>query len=106
MPTFKCSIEESKAFIESFTLKPIKSGPLEGLTFAVKDNIDVKGYKTGYGNPTWLTTHPVAAAYAICVEQILQAGASCLGKTIFSELAFAIDGENHFYRTPFKPTST
>jgi amidase len=103
MPKSKISIEESQAFIQTFDLKPAGSGPLNGLKFAIKDNIDVKGFKTGYGNPTWLKTHPVAVEHAICVEQILQAGGECIGKTITSELAFAIDGENHFYGTPLNP---
>ena len=99
----KYSLEESGAFVEQLRLDPTGSGPLEGLTFAVKDLIDLKGYVTGCGNPQWRDSHPPAAAHAVGVEQILAAGASCLGKTVSDELAFSLDGENFFYGTPLNP---
>jgi amidase len=37
------------------------------------------------------------------VEQLLRAGARCVGKTISDELAFSLLGENHFYGTPLNP---
>src|SRR6188768_3826585 len=99
------SFVESGAFIEQFTLPPTRTGPLDGLTFAVKDLIDVAGHRTGCGNPTWLATHPPATVSAICVEQLLAAGATCLGKTITDEIAFSLLGENHFYGTPLNPAA-
>jgi amidase len=99
------TFEQSGAFIERFTLAPTKSGLLEGLTFAVKDIIDVAGRVTGCGNPTWLATHPPATVNAICVEQLLAAGATCVGKTITDEIAFSLLGENHFYGTPLNPAA-
>src|SRR6478752_5633257 len=97
--------EESGAFIERFTLAPTKDGPLRGLRFAVKDLIDVAGHPTGCGNPTWLATHPPAEVSAICVEQLLSAGAQCEGKTITDELAFSLLGENHHYGAPLNPAA-
>jgi amidase len=97
--------EQSGAFIERFTLTPTRSGPLDGLTFAVKDLIDIAGRATGCGNPTWLATHPPASVHAICVEQLLAAGATCVGKTITDELAFSLLGENHFHGTPLNPAA-
>ncbi len=97
------SAAESGAFVEQLRLEPTGSGPLDGLTFAVKDLFDLKGYVTGCGNPRWRDTHPPAAAHAVAVEQILAAGAVCLGKTVTDELAFGLDGENHFYGTPLNP---
>ena len=94
---------ESGAFVEAVELGPIASGPLDGLSFAVKDLIDVGGYKTGCGNPSWQATHPVAAVNAVCVEQLLSAGARCVRKTVSDELAFSLLGENHFYGTPLNP---
>ena len=88
------------AFIETFTIEPISSGPLDSLTFAVKDVIDISGCKTGFGNPTWRDTHPPAAATAVCVEQLLAAGGRCIGKTVTEELAYSLIGENHFYGAP------
>ena len=103
MPTI--SAEQSGAFIERFTVEPTGRGPLDGLTFAVKDLIDVAGHRTGGGNPTWLATHPPATVHAICVEQLLAAGARCEGKTITDEIAFSLLGENHFYGTPLNPAA-
>jgi amidase len=97
------SIEESRAFVETFELAPTGSGPLNGLCFAVKDLIDIAGHKTGCGNPTWRDTHPAAAVNAVCVEQLLAAGGRCVGKTVTDELAFSLIGENHFYGTPLNP---
>lgn len=99
----RSGIQQSKAFAQAFTVDPKESGPLNGLTFAVKDLIDVAGHKTGCGNPTWRDTHPAAAANAVCVDQLLFSGARLLGKTITDELAFGLDGENFFYGTPLNP---
>src|SRR6476620_10438368 len=99
------SAEQSGAFIEQFTLPPTKDGPLSGLTFAVKDLIDVAGHHTGCGNPAWRDMHPPASVSAVCVEQLLAAGARCEGKTITDELAFSLLGENHFYGTPLNPAA-
>ena len=95
--------EESGAFVDVFSMEPTSSGPLSGLTFAVKDLIDIAGHKTGCGNPDWRKTHPVAAANGVCVDQLLHAGARFVGKTITDELAFSLNGENHFYGTPLNP---
>jgi amidase len=94
------TVAQSNAFVTTFDLSPTGSGPLDGLRFAVKDTIDVAGFKTGCGNPTWRDSHPAAVAHAVCVEQLLHAGARCVGKTISDELALSLLGENHFYGTP------
>jgi len=39
----------------------------------------------------------------VCVEQLLRAGARCVGKTICDELAFSLLGQNYFYGTPLNP---
>jgi amidase len=97
------TIEQSGAFVETFSVPPTGEGPLTGLRFAVKDLIDVAGHRTGCGNPTWRATHPPAAVHAVCVEQLLAAGAECVGKTVTDEVAFSLLGENHFYGTPLNP---
>jgi amidase len=97
------SIAESGAFVEVMELEPAASGPLDGLRFAVKDVIDLGGYQTGCGNPDWARTHPVAAANAVCVDLLLLNGACCVGKTVCDELAFSLEGENYFFRTPLNP---
>lgn len=94
---------ESKAFTQLFELLPYRSGTLSGFTFGVKDIIDIAGYKTGAGNPTWENCHPPATCHAICVEQLLSNGATCKGKTMLDELAYSLLGENFFYGTPLNP---
>jgi amidase len=103
MKTSTITVAESHAFVATFELPPTGSGPLNELCFAVKDVIDVAGWKTGCGNPTWRDSHPSAVANAVCVEQLLRAGARCVGKTISDELAFGLLGENYFYGTPLNP---
>ena len=98
-------VEQSGAFIAQFSLPPTGDGPLAGLRFAVKDIIDVAGYPTGCGNPTWLATHPVPTVSAVCVEQLLAAGGHCVGKTITDEFALSLIGENYFYGTPLNPAA-
>jgi len=101
MKTSTVSVAQSNAFVTTLELSPSGSGPLDGLCCAVKDTIDVAGFKTGCGNPTWRDSHPAAVVHAVSVEQLLLAGASCVGKTVCDELAFSLLGENHFYGTPF-----
>src|SRR5690242_6318264 len=97
------TVAQSNAFVEIFELPPSGGGALEGLSFAVKDVIDVAGWRTGCGNPSWRDSHPTAVVNAVCVEQLLAAGARCTGKTICDELAFSLLGENYFYGTPLNP---
>jgi amidase len=89
--------------METMELPPTAPGPLDGLRFAVKDIIDLGGHRTSCGNPDWAKTHPPAAAHAPCVDQLLGAGARCIGKAISDELAFSLDGENYFYGAPLNP---
>src|SRR5215204_7383070 len=102
-PKEATAVEEGSAFVQEIEVDPTGSGPLDGLSFAVKDLIDIGGYKTGCGNPSWGDTHPPASMNAVCVEQLLDAGARCVGKTVSDELAFSLLGENHFYGTPLNP---
>jgi amidase len=99
----KYDFESSGAFVQRLEIEPCQSGPLDGLTFAVKDMIDLAGAVTGCGNPTWARTHPPAVVNATCVDQLLCSGARCLGKTVTDELAYSLIGENYFYGTPVNP---
>jgi amidase len=103
MNSSSIGVAQSNAFVTTFELPPTSPGPLDGLCFAAKDLIDVAGWITGCGNPTWRDIHPPAVVHAVCVEQLLQAGARCVGKTLLDELAFSLLGENHFYGTPLNP---
>ncbi|HYM47122.1 MAG TPA: amidase, partial [Burkholderiaceae bacterium] len=81
-------------------LRPTRSGALSGLTFAAKVIYDVAGQKTGFGSPDWLRTHAAASRTAPVVQQLLDAGASLVGKTQTDELTFSLNGENAHYGTP------
>lgn len=94
---------ESGAFVRMLKIEPTESGPLDGLCFVVKDLIDVQGYVTGCGNPDWAKSHSPAAVNAVCLDRLLAAGATCIGKAVCDELAFSLDGENFFYGTPLNP---
>jgi amidase len=94
------SVDSSGAFCQVIEIEPHQQGCLTGLSFAVKDMIDVAGCQTRVGNPDWARTHPQAVAHAIVVDQCLSAGAVCRGKTNMDELAFSLMGNNHFYGTP------
>lgn len=85
---------------DNLQLAPSGRGELNELTFAVKDNIDLKGAVTGAGNPHWAATHAAALASAPIVESLLDAGATAVGKTIMEELAFGLIGDNKHYGSP------
>jgi len=94
------------AFVPHDLTQPIAgaaTGPLAGLTAAVKDMYDIAGYTAGSGNPTWLETHPPAAKTAGAVQRILDAGATVIGKTICDEFFFSVTGANAHYGTPVNP---
>ncbi len=83
-----------------FEIEGSPTGPLHGLTFAVKDLFDIAGRVTGAGNPRWLETHLPAQATAPVVTALLDAGARMVGKTITDELAYSLNGDNVHYGTP------
>lgn len=95
--------ESSNAFVERFDIMPYASGELDGLSFAVKDNIDISDRRTSFGSKPWRDAHPPAVCHALCVEQLLAAGARCVGKTIADEFTYSLDGESYFYGTPVNP---
>lgn len=97
------TFSQSHAFVEKFIIEAKATGSLTGLAFAVKDLIDVAGYKTGCGNPTWKQQHSSAIVNALCIDQLLYSGAKCLGKTVTSQFAFDLIGENIFFETPLNP---
>jgi allophanate hydrolase len=70
------------------------AGPLYGVPFAVKDNIDVAGLPTTAACPEF-SYHP--ARHAPVVERLLQAGAIVIGKTNLDQFATGLVGT----RTPY-----
>ncbi|MGE4325945.1 MAG: amidase family protein [Pseudodonghicola sp.] len=78
----------------------MKTGPLSGMRFTVKDNIDIAGHRTSYGSPAWRDAHPAPVHNALCVDQLLAAGACCVGKAVADEFTYSLDGESQFFGTP------
>ena len=60
----------------------------------------LKGFKTGFGHPAWLDSHPAAEVTSAAVLSLLSAGASVVGKTHCDELCFSLNGVNKYYGTP------
>ena len=63
--------------------------PLEGLCFAVKDNIDVEAFPTTAACPTFAS---LAQAHAQVVQRLLDAGALLVGKTNMDQFACGHNG--------------
>jgi amidase len=83
-----------------------ENGHLAGLSFAVKDLIDVAGYRTACGNPDRLRYGEDAVATAPSVLIPLMAGARLVGKTHTDELACGMFGLNPHFGTPINPRAT
>ncbi|GAB3759709.1 allophanate hydrolase [Ramlibacter monticola] len=71
-------------------------GPLAGLHFAVKDNIDVAGLPTTAACPGFGYR---ADEHAMVVQRLLDAGASVAGKTNMDQFACGLNGT----RSPYGP---
>src|SRR5450830_1185617 len=77
-------------------LQPHTGGALAGLSFAVKDNIDVAGLLTTAACPAFSRT---AASHATVVQRLLASGASLHGKTNMDQFACGLNGT----RSPYGP---
>ena len=99
------NISDWNAFVPNqvFRIDGAAGKPLSGLTVAVKDLYDIANHPTGAGNPSWLNTHPTPVQNAPVIDQLLNAGASIVGKTITEEIAYSLVGENFHYGTPVNP---
>ena len=69
-------------------------GPLAGLPFAVKDNIDVRGLATTGACPTLSTRAP---AHAFAVQRLINAGAIPIAKTNMDQFATGLVGTRSPY---------
>lgn len=79
-------------------------GPLAGAALAVKDNIDVAGYRTTAGTPGLSTWSPPRSAPI--AQALLDADALVMGKTNMHEMAFGISNNNKYFgaaRNPYDP---
>jgi amidase len=81
------------------------AGAVSGKRFVVKENIDVAGYVSRNGNPSWAASHSPAALDAPAVDRLLASGARLVGKTHMDEMAYSLLGANHHYGTPVNPAA-
>jgi allophanate hydrolase len=70
------------------------NGPLAGLRFAIKDNIDVAGLPTTAACPAFAHTPQDSA---MVVHRLLEAGASLVGKTNLDQFACGLNGTRSPY---------
>jgi len=83
----------SSAALESHLARADPAGPLYGVPFAIKDNIDLAGVPTTAACPTFART---PRRHAGAVERLLRAGAVPVGKTNMDQFATGLVGT----RTP------
>ena len=76
-------------------------GRLHGLPIAIKDQFHFKGRQTTAGSKSWHGR--VSSETAVCVERLLAAGMSPLGKTHLVEFAYGTWGTNRPMGTPWNP---
>jgi len=88
-----------------FNRQDVENGPLAEMTFVAKDLFDVKGLKSGTGNPTWLETHDIAQDDSWAVSRLLSHGARLIGKSLTDEMAYSLIGANYHYGTPPNPAA-
>ncbi|MEO9248091.1 AtzH-like domain-containing protein [Citricoccus nitrophenolicus] len=82
---------------------PTSSGPLDGMTVAVKDLFAVAGHRIGAGIPEYLETAAVEPDHATAVAHLLANGASVTGIAQTDQFAYSIAGRNAHYGTPPNP---
>lgn len=78
-------------------------GPLQGIPYAVKDLIDVKGLATTAGAKIF--EQHIAAEDAAVIHRLEHAGMILMGKTNTVQFAFSGVGINHDHGTPHNPWS-
>jgi allophanate hydrolase len=84
------------AWISRFTsdVSYAGSGPLSGLKFAIKDNIDVLGLPTTAACPAFSSEPKVSATV---VTKLIDAGAALIGKTNLDQFACGLNGTRSPY---------
>lgn len=88
----------SEAWISTYPtpLQENSTGPLSGLHFAVKDNIDALGLPTTAACPAF---EYAPKAHAAVVQKLLDSGAVLVGKTNLDQFACGLNGT----RSPYGP---
>ena len=78
-------------------------GPLDGAIVSIKDLFDVAGEPTRAGSKILAEEAAPAAADAVVVQRLRQAGAVIVAKTNMTEFAFSGIGANPHFGTPGNP---
>jgi Asp-tRNA(Asn)/Glu-tRNA(Gln) amidotransferase A subunit family amidase len=66
----------------------VQTGPLRGIPIGVKDVLDAADMPSRYGSPIWTGWRPKADAAPVAWAR--KAGAIVLGKTVTTELRYAL----------------
>lgn len=81
--------------------KPLS--PLDGVPVAVKDEVDISGYRKCFGSRLDFTRKDDATSF--CVRKWQEAGALLMGKTLMHELGIDTTNNNPIYGTPLNPNN-
>jgi aspartyl-tRNA(Asn)/glutamyl-tRNA(Gln) amidotransferase subunit A len=79
----------------------LRLGPLDGVPIALKDLLEIEGFRTGVGSAPWKDRRSTTTA--VVVRHLLAAGMVPLGKTQMVEFAFGTWGTNPHLGTPWNP---
>lgn len=78
-----------------------RKGPLSGIMVSVKDNICTKGMQTTAGSK--ILEGYIPPFNATCIDRVLEAGGTILGKTAMDEFGFGTFSVNCAYGIPKNP---
>jgi allophanate hydrolase len=98
-PVWISLVPRESALAQAHKIENSPSSALAGMTFAVKDNIDVAGMPTTAGCPAYAHT---PATSATVVQRLEDAGAVLIGKTNMDQFATGLVGT----RSPFGACSS
>jgi allophanate hydrolase len=98
-PVWISLVPRERALERALTVETNNGLPLAGMTFAVKDNIDVGGIPTTAGCPAYAYT---PSSSATVVRRLEDAGAILIGKTNMDQFATGLVGT----RSPFGACSS
>lgn len=65
---------------------------------------EIEGHVTGFGHPDWARTHDSASGTSPVVSCLVEAGATCIGKTVVDELSYGY--ASYAYNVKFVSSNT